>query len=269
MTLVVLPSAVGMIVVARPLIAALLGGELRCRPRTCSPTSRSACSASRSTCSSCAASTRMQDTRTPFLLNVVENGVNVVLAFALVGRFGVQGLAFAYSAAYIVAAAVDVRGPASPRRAARGQAARCRPRCGSRSPSAVMGVAAYLASRAVGSPTGAGRRRPARGRRGRRAWSCTAPACSPCGSKRSTRSGTACGEADRSRQRVSSLRVHVQGRQALVEVHDREAVRLVQRARRSRRCSSSRRSWRRRSSTGGCASRRPTSSPTRSRPRCG
>ena len=46
----------------------------------------------------------LKDTRTPFLANLVENGVNVALAFALVGHFRTQGLAAAYSAAYAVAA---------------------------------------------------------------------------------------------------------------------------------------------------------------------
>lgn len=46
----------------------------------------------------------MQDTRSVFFLYVMENGVNVVLAVALYPRFGVQGLAAAYSAAYLVAA---------------------------------------------------------------------------------------------------------------------------------------------------------------------
>jgi putative peptidoglycan lipid II flippase len=45
-----------------------------------------------------------RDTRTPFLINVVENAVNVVMAVALVGTFGVRGLAGAFSIAYVVAA---------------------------------------------------------------------------------------------------------------------------------------------------------------------
>lgn len=48
----------------------------------------------------------LQDTRTPFLINCFENGVNVVLAVALVVPLGVQGLALAYAGAYTVAAAV-------------------------------------------------------------------------------------------------------------------------------------------------------------------
>jgi putative peptidoglycan lipid II flippase len=48
----------------------------------------------------------LKDTRTPFLLNVLENGVNMVLAVALVHRFQVQGLAVAYAGAYTIAAVV-------------------------------------------------------------------------------------------------------------------------------------------------------------------
>ena len=50
----------------------------------------------------------MQDTRTPFLLNCVENGVNIVLALALYPAMGVQGLALAWSIAYIVAMFVSL-----------------------------------------------------------------------------------------------------------------------------------------------------------------
>jgi putative peptidoglycan lipid II flippase len=46
----------------------------------------------------------LQDTRTPFLLNAFENGMNVVLAIALFPSLGVQGLALAWSGAYFVAA---------------------------------------------------------------------------------------------------------------------------------------------------------------------
>lgn len=47
-----------------------------------------------------------KNTRTPFFINVVENGINVVFAFALVGRFGAQGLVVAFSIAYTVAAVI-------------------------------------------------------------------------------------------------------------------------------------------------------------------
>ena len=45
------------------------------------------------------------DTRTPFMLNVGENLLNIVFAFLLVGRWGVLGLGLAYSFAYLLAAA--------------------------------------------------------------------------------------------------------------------------------------------------------------------
>lgn len=48
----------------------------------------------------------MKDTKTPFKLNVFENGVNIALGLALVGPLGVQGLGLAYAIAYLLAAAV-------------------------------------------------------------------------------------------------------------------------------------------------------------------
>src|SRR3954453_17089515 len=50
----------------------------------------------------------MQDTKTPFLLNCLENGINIVLALALYPLFGVQGLALSWSIAYIVAMFVSL-----------------------------------------------------------------------------------------------------------------------------------------------------------------
>jgi putative peptidoglycan lipid II flippase len=154
MTLVVLPSAVGMIVVARPLIASLLGGGF----------APAADVLANFAIGLLAFSLYLfllrgfyaqQDTRTPFFLNVLENGVNVLLAFALVGRFGVQGLAFAYSAAYVVAAAVTFL--ALRRRVGRLEGRRLAATTARiAAATAIMGIAAYLASRAVGSPTGGG-----------------------------------------------------------------------------------------------------------------
>lgn len=43
-----------------------------------------------------------QDTRTPFIVNVGENVLNIVLAFVLVGRYGVLGLGLAFAVAYLV-----------------------------------------------------------------------------------------------------------------------------------------------------------------------
>ncbi len=50
----------------------------------------------------------MQDTRTPFFLNCLENGINIVLALALYPVLGVQGLALAWSLAYIISAVVSL-----------------------------------------------------------------------------------------------------------------------------------------------------------------
>jgi putative peptidoglycan lipid II flippase len=50
----------------------------------------------------------MQDTRTPFVLNCIENGVNVVLAFGFYPTLGVQGLALAWSLAYCFSAVVSL-----------------------------------------------------------------------------------------------------------------------------------------------------------------
>ena len=48
----------------------------------------------------------LHDTRKPFVLNCWENAINIVLAFALYPTFGVQGLAAAWSLAYLFAAAM-------------------------------------------------------------------------------------------------------------------------------------------------------------------
>jgi len=48
----------------------------------------------------------MQDTRTPFWLNLIENAVNIATAFALWHWRGVEGLAWSWTIAYAVGAAV-------------------------------------------------------------------------------------------------------------------------------------------------------------------
>lgn len=50
-----------------------------------------------------------QDTRTPFVLNVGENVLNIVFAFVLVGRWGVLGLGLAYAFAYLLASVWALR----------------------------------------------------------------------------------------------------------------------------------------------------------------
>jgi putative peptidoglycan lipid II flippase len=46
-----------------------------------------------------------QDTRTPFMINLVENALNIVLAIVLVGRYGVLGLGVSFAVSYLVCAA--------------------------------------------------------------------------------------------------------------------------------------------------------------------
>jgi putative peptidoglycan lipid II flippase len=50
-----------------------------------------------------------RDTKTPFVVNVVENGLNIVLALALVDRYGVLGLGLAYALAYLLSAIWTLR----------------------------------------------------------------------------------------------------------------------------------------------------------------
>ncbi|MCU1353371.1 MAG: hypothetical protein JWM05_2580, partial [Acidimicrobiales bacterium] len=48
----------------------------------------------------------LKDTKTPFLINCMENAINIVLAVLLVSRYGVVGLAGSYAVAYSVSAVV-------------------------------------------------------------------------------------------------------------------------------------------------------------------
>jgi putative peptidoglycan lipid II flippase len=45
-----------------------------------------------------------EDTRTPFVLNLIENGLNIVLAVVFVRHFGVLGLGLAFAIAYLLGA---------------------------------------------------------------------------------------------------------------------------------------------------------------------
>ena len=44
------------------------------------------------------------DARTPFVINLLENGINIVLAFVLVSRYGVLGLGLSFGVAYLISA---------------------------------------------------------------------------------------------------------------------------------------------------------------------
>jgi len=108
-TLVVLPASVGYMLLARPLVSALLGhGSFGGAAPVVTADVLINFAAGLIGFSLYLYALRgfyaFHDTRTPFVLNLVENAVNVVLAFALVGHYGVYGVAFSYSAAYAIAA---------------------------------------------------------------------------------------------------------------------------------------------------------------------
>ncbi len=48
----------------------------------------------------------LRDTRTPFIINCIENALNILFALLFYPRYGISGLAYAYSAAYAVAAVI-------------------------------------------------------------------------------------------------------------------------------------------------------------------
>jgi putative peptidoglycan lipid II flippase len=108
MTLVVLPAAAILAVLSRPIVNALLDyGSFTAANGAATAETLLAFSLGLLSFSAYLFTLRgfyaMQDTRTPFLLNCLENGLNIVLAIALYPAFGVQGLALAWSIAYIVA----------------------------------------------------------------------------------------------------------------------------------------------------------------------
>jgi putative peptidoglycan lipid II flippase len=109
LTLVVLPAAVGYIVLARPLVAMLLQrGAFGGASSALTADVLVAFSIGLLGFSVYLLALRgfyaFKDTRTPFFLNLAENGVNIVAALILVGALGVQGLALAYALAYSVGA---------------------------------------------------------------------------------------------------------------------------------------------------------------------
>ncbi|MGH9245148.1 MAG: murein biosynthesis integral membrane protein MurJ [Acidimicrobiales bacterium] len=95
----------------------------------------------------------LRDTRTPFILNVIENAVNVVLAVALVGRYGAPGLALAYAIAYLVSACLAL---AVLRRRVSGIDGRRLATSSLRlvGATAVMGLAVWGVTRGVGGDSG-------------------------------------------------------------------------------------------------------------------
>jgi putative peptidoglycan lipid II flippase len=159
-TLVVLPASVGYMLLARPLVSALLahgsfGGTSPIVTADVLINFAVGLVGFSLYLYALRGFYAFHDTRTPFLLNLVENGLNVALAFALVGHYGVYGVAFSYSAAYLIAAVIALA-------VLRGRVGRLG---GTEllsaftrivAATAIMAGAVWLASRAVGADHGRG-----------------------------------------------------------------------------------------------------------------
>ncbi len=106
--LVVVPSSVALAVLAQPAVAVLVRGGFDAQDATVTADVLQAFALGLVPFSVYLFTLRgfyaRQDTRTPFLVNVVENLANIVLALALFPSLGVQGLALSFSVAYTIAA---------------------------------------------------------------------------------------------------------------------------------------------------------------------
>jgi putative peptidoglycan lipid II flippase len=157
MTLVVLPAAAILAVLARPIINALLDyGNFSAADGAATAETLAAFALGLFSFSAYLFTLRgfyaMQDTRTPFLLNCLENGLNIVLAIALYPALGVQGLALAWSVAYVVAMVAAM--VAMRRRLGRLEGRRLADTFGRvLAGSAVLAVLAWLVAQAVGYAT--------------------------------------------------------------------------------------------------------------------
>jgi putative peptidoglycan lipid II flippase len=105
----IIPSAVGLLLLAKPAVALLLGNG-HSTPAQTATTGAALAMFALGLPGFCAylylvrVLQSMQRTRIAFYLYLVENGINVVLAVALVGPLGVRGLALSLSISYTVAA---------------------------------------------------------------------------------------------------------------------------------------------------------------------
>ena len=105
----IIPAAVGMLLLAKPAVALLLGNG-HSTPAGTATTGAALAMFALGLPGFCAylyfvrVLQSMQRTRVAFYLYLVENGLNIVLALLLVGSLGVRGLALSLSIAYSVAA---------------------------------------------------------------------------------------------------------------------------------------------------------------------
>jgi len=110
---VILPAAVGMVLLAKPAVALLLGHGVT---TTSDTTDTGACLAILGVglpgfCTFLYVVRVLQSMQRPeaaFWLYLIENGINVIAAFGLVGILGVRGLAASISIAYSVAAVAGI-----------------------------------------------------------------------------------------------------------------------------------------------------------------
>jgi putative peptidoglycan lipid II flippase len=108
----VVPAAAGMLVLARPLVALLLGHGAAGGLAATVPTATSLAMLALGIPGFCVflyairVLQSVQDLRAAFWLYLLENGINIVLAVTMAGPFGVRGVALSISIAYSVAAVV-------------------------------------------------------------------------------------------------------------------------------------------------------------------
>ena len=191
-----------------------------------------------------------KDTRTPFVINVVENLFNIVLAVLLVDRFGVLGLGLAFAIAYVVSSvwALQVLSYKVPGLLARVD------RQGDRADAARCGLDGR--GRVARGPSGGWRFRTRRRRRvspsARSSGSSSTPASSSRWEPRnSTSSGDDSRLADQRPRGPAVGSTHDRGREEVVEVASRRSSNDIRTTRPRRSCNSNRPSSRRRTSTSG------------------
>ena len=114
LTALVVPAAIGYVILATPITSFLARGALTPADARATGTTLAMFAIGLPAFSTylfaCRGFYALSNTRTPFLLNVFENGLNIigVVGLAIAGRTGSAGFAFAYSVAYLAAAVLAV-----------------------------------------------------------------------------------------------------------------------------------------------------------------
>ena len=110
--LLMLPAATLFVVLAQPMLGVLVRGSFRPHDAAVTADTLQMLAVGLVSFSVYLYSLRgfyaLQNTRTPFWINAIENALNIALALALFPSLGVQGLALAWSGAYTVAAVISV-----------------------------------------------------------------------------------------------------------------------------------------------------------------